>query len=339
MKSENLVLIAQGLQTIAGALISEAGISGAEVEAVNEITTVVSKIVPKSEAKSSQEPPTVEEVDGEEGYTLAELEAMKVTELKEIADDNEIEYPSKVKKSDLIDLIMGEVEDEDEEDGSDDEAEAEEAEEAESEDEDEAEEEEDDSDDDEEGEELTEEDLEEMSLAELKELADEYEVSYPKVVKAPKLRQILIDELFQVEEEEEGEVEEDDDVDSSDISPEDLEEMSLTELKELADSYEVIIPKAVKVGKLRQILLENLFDEDELEQDSDDDDDSDETSLDEIDYATELGLNDMDVEELAEILSDSGLSTKGKKQALITRIVKGIEDGDIEIEDEEEEGK
>lgn len=334
MKSENLVLIAQGLQTIAGALISESGINGTAVEAVNEITTVVSKIVPKSEANSSQEPPTVEEADDEEGYTLAELEAMKVTELKEIADDNEIEYPSKVKKSDLIDLIMGEADDEDEEDDSDDEVEAEEAEdEAEEEEEDE---EEDDSDD-EEGEELTEEDLEEMSLAELKELADEYEVSYPKVVKAPKLRQILIDELFQEEEEEE--VEEDEDVDSSDISPEDLDEMSLTELKELADSYEVIIPKAVKVGKLRQILLENLFDEDELEQDTDDDDDSDETALDEIDYATELGLNDMDVEELAEILSDSGLSTKGKKQALITRIVKGIEDGDIEIEDEEEEGK
>lgn len=48
-------------------------------------------------------------------------------------------------------------------------------------------------------------------------------------------------------------------------------------------------------------------------------------------------LNEMSLEELADILSEAGLSTKGKKEALISRVVKGIEDGVIEFEDEEDE--
>ena len=50
----------------------------------------------------------------------------------------------------------------------------------------------------------------------------------------------------------------------------------------------------------------------------------------------EYGLEEYTVEELADICAEYELSTKGKKQALIDRIVKGILDGTIELEDEEE---
>ena len=51
-------------------------------------------------------------------------------------------------------------------------------------------------------------------------------------------------------------------------------------------------------------------------------------------------LEEMEVEELANICRDAGLSARGKKQSLITKILNGIEDGVIELdvsEDEEEE--
>lgn len=56
----------------------------------------------------------------------------------------------------------------------------------------------------------------------------------------------------------------------------------------------------------------------------------------EASIAEKYGLNEYTVEELADICADFGLSTKGKKQALIDRIVKGIMDGTIEFEGEEE---
>lgn len=42
----------------------------------------------------------------------------------------------------------------------------------------------------------------------------------------------------------------------------------------------------------------------------------------------------MTIEELADILAEHDLSTKGKKQALIDRIVKAVEEGEIELSDE-----
>ena len=73
-------------------------------------------------------------------------------------------------------------------------------------------------------------------------------------------------------------------------------------------------------------------DVDDVEEDSEEDDDEGE----EEDLAEMYGLNELSLEELAEICAEHGLSTKGKRQALIDRIIRGIKDGTIEVEDEEE---
>lgn len=73
--------------------------------------------------------------------------------------------------------------------------------------------------------------------------------------------------------------------------------------------------------------------EEEEEDDTADEEEEEKTLADEVAEATE----DMSLEELAEILADAGLPTKGKRQALLARIVKGIEEGKIEWEEEEVE--
>ena len=45
----------------------------------------------------------------------------------------------------------------------------------------------------------------------------------------------------------------------------------------------------------------------------------------------------MTLEELAEFCEENGLSSKGKRQALIARIVKAVEAGDIELSDEDDD--
>jgi len=61
----------------------------------------------------------------------------------------------------------------------------------------------------------------------------------------------------------------------------------------------------------------------------------DETLYDKVE--TMIEDEGLDVEDLASLLSDIGYSPKGKKQALIAKIVEAIENGDLEIEEDEEE--
>ena len=63
---------------------------------------------------------------------------------------------------------------------------------------------------------------------------------------------------------------------------------------------------------------------------------NEEESEEEPDTATLYGLNDMDVEQLASILADAEMSVKGKKQALIDRIVTAIEAGELNLDIEDE---
>ena len=122
----------------------------------------------------------------------------------------------------------------------------------------------------------------------------------------------------------------------------DLEEMSIKELKDFAEEYGLEVTTKTKSAIIEEI-LDQIYGEDEeaeeeveddvedVEEDSEEDDgESDE------DLAEMYGLNEMSLEELAEICAEHGLSTKGKRQALIDRIVRAIEDGTIEVEDEEE---
>lgn len=48
-------------------------------------------------------------------------------------------------------------------------------------------------------------------------------------------------------------------------------------------------------------------------------------------------VNSLTQEELADILTEAGLSAKGKQPTLVARVLKAVEDGDIELLDEDEE--
>lgn len=120
----------------------------------------------------------------------------------------------------------------------------------------------------------------------------------------------------------------------------DLEEMTLKELKQFAEDYGLEVTSKTKKGIIEEI-LDQLYGEeedDDVEEVEDDVDGDVEDSEDdgEEDLAEMYGLNELSLEELAEICAEHGLSTKGKRQALIDRIVRGIKDGTIEVEDEEE---
>jgi len=135
-----------------------------------------------------------------------------------------------------------------------------------------------------------------------------------------------------------------------------LESLETDEIKEIAEQAGIKVGKKVVKAKLIEELVEDLDklvealealgyydeeDEDEtveapeevIEQEEEEEDEEDER----VKIIEEYGLEEYTVEELADICAEFELSTKGKKQALIDRIVKGILDGTIELEDEEEE--
>lgn len=278
------------------------------------------KPTPKKETVKETPAPVEEVEETEEDEEGLDLDSMTLKELKELADTNEIEYPKGVKKPALIDLIAEALIDNAEE------VDEEEVEETDGE---------------EEGE-LTLEDLAEMSLKELKEIADENEVEYPKAVKKPALLKILEETFFAEEEEgEEEEVEEAEETEEEEVSTVietedgevDLADLNVKELKKFAKDYELEITAKSKDGIIAEI-LEQIYAEDE-EAEEEADEQEEEAEDDGEDVAEQLGLNDMELEELAEILEENGLSTKGKKQALIDRIVRAVEDGTIEIDEEE----
>lgn len=168
------------------------------------------------------------------------------------------------------------------------------------------------------------------------------------------------EEVEEVEEEEEADEEESEDDDSEefkefldDLDNDDLadvaEEMGIKVKKVTKKNREEILEKCLADLEKLQEALEELgyydeeedeeeADEEEVDSEDDEEEESDEEEEEEEDdIAEELGLNDMSVDELADILAEHDLSTKGKKQALIDRIVKAVEDGTIELDDEEEE--
>lgn len=148
-----------------------------------------------------------------------------------------------------------------------------------------------------------------------------------------------------------------DDNDNGEVTADELKEMSYNDLKAYAKSRGI---KAI--GSRKQLLaniLKTLDKEDEEENteeektvnsskskkmpvsakksavpvDEEDDEEPEEEGEND-DLRAELAS--MDTKELADILSEAGLSVKGKKEALITRIIKAVEDGLIEFEEEDE---
>lgn len=267
--------------------------------------TTASKKAPKETA------PVVEDTEETEGYTYEELNEMQIGDLKTLATENDIEFAKSVKKQPLIKLILASMEEEAEE------------EEAEDEDEDEV---------------ITvidtedgEIDLSEMSVAKLKKFAKEYEIELEAKDKDGIIAELV--EAFNEEEDEDGEDESEEEEEDGEEEI-DLDSMDLDELKEVANEYEIVIPKKKakqKADAYLEAVREAIREELEAEEEEDEED------AEEGDIAEEYGLNEMSTEDLAEILESYELSTKGKKQALIDRIVKGVEDGTIEFDEEEGE--
>lgn len=173
------------------------------------------------------------------------------------------------------------------------------------------------------------------------------------------------------DEQEDGEVDSGDDDEVREEFVEFLESLETDELKEIAEQAGIKVGKKVVKAKLIEELVEDLdklvealealgyYDEEDeedtvevseevIEQEEEEEEGEDETvevteeeTEDEEDervkIVEEYGLEEFTVEELADICAKFDLSTKGKKQALIDRIVKGIMDGTIELEDEPEE--
>ena len=122
---------------------------------------------------------------------------------------------------------------------------------------------------------------------------------------------------------------------------EDLNSKTLKELKDLAKELGVSTKgsKSTIIGRILEAQdnveevveepEENILTEEEVE---------------EFEEATETGednpleaqLNEMSVEELADIWAEVGISTKGKKQSLIAKVLKAVEEGKIELADEED---
>lgn len=138
--------------------------------------------------------------------------------------------------------------------------------------------------------------------------------------------------------------------DNEEVTAEELKEMSYNDLKAYAKS------KGIKaIGSHKQLLTNILktLDKENEEENIVNSSKSKETSVstkksavsvDEKDDEGEIEdddlravLAEMDTKELADILSEAGLSVKGKKEALITRTIKAVEDGLIEFEEEDEE--
>lgn len=135
----------------------------------------------------------------------------------------------------------------------------------------------------------------------------------------------------------------------TDANAEDLNSKTLKELKELAKEYGVSTKgsKSAIIGRILEAqenveeveeAVEETVDTNLTEEEVEEFEEATETL--EEDNSLEAQLNEMTVEELADILAEVGISTKGKKQSLVAKVLKAIEEGKIELDvesDDEEE--
>lgn len=104
------------------------------------------------------------------------------------------------------------------------------------------------------------------------------------------------------------------------------------------EEEETVKKPTAKKGSKKSAPVEDDNDDDTDDDDDDDDgDDDDDEDGDDVQSAVEAATEDMSLEELAEFCEENGLSSKGKRQALIARIVKAVEAGDIELSDDDED--
>lgn len=143
----------------------------------------------------------------------------------------------------------------------------------------------------------------------------------------------------------EPDVEEDDLEDEEELDLDDLlTQFELKDLKEMCKKLKLKLPlKATKdkmIAKLKDVetLVDFLVEEGYIESDDEEveEDDSEEVVNEDAEnpYAE---IEEMSDKELKEVLEDLGKSTKGKHQALVAKVIKAIEDGELDFGDEDSE--
>lgn len=203
-------------------------------------------------------------------YSRDELEEMDIKTLRDLAKRHSLDT---IKKAEIIDaLASDEGEDEDEAEEDDEDEEYEEDEDADDDEESDEDEEGDEEDDEEEG--YTREELEDMTLRDLRALAREYyDAADVKGLDQDALIDLLLgddeededadeaddeDEDYEEDEsEDEGDEDEEEEDGEEELTEDDLRKMSLAELKEVAGDIGITIPKSVKKDALVDLILES----------------------------------------------------------------------------------
>ena len=109
------------------------------------------------------------------------------------------------------------------------------------------------------------------------------------------------------------------------------------------ENVEEVVEEVIETPEVEEVEVDDVEDEVLIEDEDDAEEEYEEEEADEDDEEpSELELlkaelEDYSLEELKEVLESVELSTKGKKQALISRIIQAVEDGIIAYGDEEEE--
>ena len=109
------------------------------------------------------------------------------------------------------------------------------------------------------------------------------------------------------------------------------------------ENVEEVVEEVIETPEVEEVEIDDVEDEVLIEDEDDAEEEYEEEEADEDDEEpSELELlkaelEDYSLEELKEVLESVELSTKGKKQALISRIIQAVEDGIIAYGDDEEE--
>lgn len=179
--------------------------------------------------------------------------------------------------------------------------------------------------------------------------------------------EVVEDTVDTTDENEDEEVEADEEEESEEDYREALEELELADIKAIAKELKIKVTSKSKKTALIESLLEKdeeeleealiklgYLEEDDSEEDEDvedtdedsddeeedeDDEDSedDEEEEESIQEQVEEYFEEYSDKELKEVLEEAGKSTKGKRQALLARIVDAVEEGLISLEEDDED--
>lgn len=128
---------------------------------------------------------------------------------------------------------------------------------------------------------------------------------------------------------------------AEELSSEKLDSMSYTEIKKLAKSLN--LPAMGSREELVERILESqgvspaTKVSDEVEPEEVEPEEEETSVVDPVYDAVMNAVSGMSNEEIADILADVGISAKGKRQTLIDKLIQAVNDGLIELDDEEVE--